>query len=162
MATGLALAASSLALACASGGGPVGSVRLSPPQPAHGDEQSIAWPFTLVHDGGGETVADFHLRIEAGGALLAVRPDGENPDPGARFKWRGEIRNGEAYWIGDPLVPGDGVTLTVLVRPDAGSPPRLRVVHWPTDGRDRPVGPETCAIWSYDTDSREASSETCR
>ena len=88
-------------------------------------------------------------------------PTGENPDPGARFHWRGEIRSGQAYWIGDPLIPGDGVTLTILVRPDPGSAPRLRVVHWPTDGRDQPVGPETCAIWGYDTESREASSEAC-
>lgn len=143
------------------GGGVVGSVRLSTPQPAHGDEQAIAWPFTLVHGGETETVADFHLRIEDGGELLAVRPDGENPDPGARFAWRGEIRGGQAYWIGDPLIPGDGVTLTILVRPDPGAEPRLRIVHWPTDGRDQPVGPETCAIWSYDTDRREVSSEAC-
>jgi hypothetical protein len=148
--------------ACASaGGGAVGTVRLSPPQPAHGDDQSIAWPFTLVHGGDAETVADFHLRIEDGGALLGVRPDRENPDPGARFQWRGEIRNGQAYWIGDPLIPGDGVTLTILVKPDPGSEPRLRVVHWPTDGRDQPVGPETCAIWSYDTESRKAATEAC-
>ena len=148
--------------ACASAGsGVVGSVRLSPPQPAHGDDQSIAWPFTLVHGGDAETVADFHLRIEDGGVLLAVRPDTENPDPGARFEWRGEIRDGEAYWIGDPLIPGDGVTLTILVRPDAGSGPRLRVVHWPTDGRDQRVGPDTCAIWTYDPDSRATSTEAC-
>ena len=148
--------------ACASAGaGAVGLVQLAPPQPAHGDDQSIAWPFTLVHGGDAETVADFHLQIEDGGALLGVRPDRENPDPGARFEWRGEIRSGQAYWIGDPLVPGDGVTLTILVRPDAGSEPRLRVVHWPTDGRDQRVGPDTCAIWTYDTESRETSSEAC-
>ena len=157
---------SSIALAsvagCASaGGGPVGSVRLAPPQPAHGDDLSIAWPFTLIHGGGAETVADFHLRIEDGGDLLGVRPDRETPDPGARFEWRGEIQGGQAYGIGDPLGPGDGVTLTILVRPDAGSEPRLRVVHWPTDGRDQPVGPETCAIWTYDTESRETATETC-
>jgi len=147
--------------ACASaGGGAVGSVRLSPPQPAHGDDRSIAWPFTLVHGGDTETVADFHLRIEDGGELLGVRPDAENPDPGARFEWRGEIRSGQAYWIGDPLIPGDGVTLTILVRPEPGSAPRLRVVHWPTDGRDRTVGPETCEIWSYDTERRETATET--
>jgi hypothetical protein len=148
--------------ACASaGGGAVGSVRISPPQPAHGDDQSIAWPFTLVHGGDAETVADFHLRIENGGVLLGVRPDRENPDPGARFEWRGEVRSGQAYWIGDPLIPGDGVTLTIQVRPDPGSAPRLRVDHWPTDGRDRPVGPETCAIWSYDADIRVTATETC-
>jgi hypothetical protein len=156
---GLALAA--VATCASAGGGAVGSVRLSPPQPAHGDDQSIAWPFTLVHGGDAETVADFHLRIEDGGALLGVRPDRENPDPGARFEWRGEIRGGEAYWIGDPLIPGDGVTLTILVRPDAGSEPRLRVVTWPTDGRDQRVGPDTRAIWTYDTASRETSAETC-
>lgn len=158
----IAVFALSILVACAStGSGGVGSVRLSPPQPAHGDDQSIAWPFTLVHGGDAETLADFHLRIEDGGALLGVRPDRENPDPGARFEWRGEIRSGQAYWIGDPLVPGDGVTLTILVRPDAGSEPRLRVVHWPTDGRDQPVGPETCEVWSYDTESRETSTEAC-
>jgi hypothetical protein len=147
--------------ACASGGGAVGALELSPPQPAHGDEQSIAWPFTLVHGGQSETLADFHLRIEDGGALLGVRPDAENPDPGARFRWRGEVRDGEAYWIGDPLVPGHGVTLTILVRPDPGSEPRLRVIHWPTDGRDQPVGPETCEIWRYDTGRREVDADPC-
>jgi hypothetical protein len=147
--------------ACASAGGAVGALELSPPQPAHGDEQAIAWPFTLVHGGQAETLADFHLRIEAGGTLLGVRPDEENPDPGARFRWRGEVRGGEAYWIGDPLIPGHGVTLTILVRLDAGSDPRLRVIHWPTDGRDQPVGPEACEIWRYDTGSREVATESC-
>jgi hypothetical protein len=147
--------------ACASGGGAVGSLELSPPQPAHGDEQAIAWPFTLVHGGQDETLADFHLRIEDGGTLLGVRPDAENPDSGARFRWRGEVRGGEGYWIGDPLIPGDGVTLTILVRPAAGSSPRLRVFHWPTDGRDQPVGPEACEIWRYDPESREVAREPC-
>lgn len=137
--------------ACATGGsGTVGSVQLETPQPAHGDDRAIAWPFTVTHAGGAETLADFHLRIEAGGELLGVRPDGENPDPGARFAWRGDLRNGEAYWIGDPVVPGGSVTLTLLVRPTGDGDPRLRVVHWPTDGRDRPVGPEVCEIWTYD------------
>lgn len=150
------------AVSCASaGGGSVGAVNLSPPQPAHGDDLAIAWPFTLVHGGDAETLADFHLRIEQGGTLVAVRPDRENPDTGARLRWRGEMRDGAAYWIGDPLVPGDGVTLTILVRPDPGADPRLRVVHWPTDGRDRPVGPETCEIWSYDTDSRRVDRAAC-
>lgn len=150
------------ATGCASaGGGAVGAVNLAPPQPAHGDDQAIAWSFTVVHGGEAETLADFHLRIDDGGALLGVRPDGDNPDAGARFQWRGEIRDGEAYWIGDPLIPGDGVTLTILLRPDPGEEPRLRVVHWPTDGRDKPVGPETCQIWSYDTRSEKVATETC-
>ena len=150
------------ATSCASaGGGAVGAVDLAPPQPAHGDDQSIAWPFTVVHGGAAETLADFHLRIEDGGQLLGVRPDSENPDPGARFRWRGEIRDGEGYWIGDPIIPGNGVTLTILVRPDPGADPRLRVVHWPTDGRDQPVGAETCQIWTYDTERRETTTEAC-
>lgn len=150
------------ATACASaGGGAVGGVSLAPPQPAHGDDQSIAWPFTVVHGGETETLADFHLRIEDGGELVGVRPDDENPDPGARFEWRGELRSGEAYWIGDPLTPGNGVTLTILVRPVAGQEPRLRVVHWPSDGRDEPVGPETCQVWTYDTGSKETATDPC-
>ncbi|HYO45994.1 MAG TPA: hypothetical protein VEY33_04815 [Gemmatimonadota bacterium] len=150
------------AMSCASaGGGAVGAVNLAPPQPAHGDDQAIAWPFTVVHGGEAETLADFHLRIEDGGVLLGVRPDRENPDTGARFQWRGELRSGEAYWIGDPLIPGDGVTLTLLVRPDPGVEPRLRVVHWPTDGRDKPVGPETCEVWRYETGNRKVSTEAC-
>lgn len=151
-----------VAVGCATaGGGVVGAVDLAPPQPAHGDDTAIAWPFTVVHGGKAETLADFHLRIESGGTLLGVRPDRENPDPGARFRWRGELRGAEGYWIGDPIIPGDGVTLTILVRPDPEVEPRLRVIHWPTDGRDRPVGPETCEIWRYDTDSRKASTEAC-
>jgi hypothetical protein len=35
------------------------------------------------------------------------------------------------------------------------------VIHWPTDGRDQPVGPETCEIWRYDTGSREVAAEPC-
>lgn len=136
--------------ACATGGGTVGGVDLSPPQPVHGDDSAIAWPFTVTHGGKAETLADFHLRIESGGTLVGVRPDRENPDLGARFDWRGEMRGGEGYWIGDPLLPGGSVTLTLLVRPAPGGDPRLKVVHWPTDGRDRPVGPETCEVWSYD------------
>ena len=149
------------AAACATGGDAVGSVNLSPPQPAHGDDQAIAWPFTLVHGGEAETLAGFYLRIDDGGALLAVRPDAENPDSGARFHWRGELRNGAAHWTGDPLIPGDGVTLTILVRPDPGTDPRLRVIHWPTDGRDRAVGPEDCEIWRYDTASQKVATEAC-
>jgi hypothetical protein len=150
------------ATACAtSGGGAVGAVELSPPQPAHGDDTAIAWPFTLVHGGEAETLADFHLRIEDGGSLLGVRPDAQNPEPGARFRWRGELRPGEAYWIGDPLVPGDGVTLTILVRPTPGTDPRLRVIHWPTDGRDQPVGPETCEIWRYEAAKQRVTTEAC-
>lgn len=160
---GLRMVGVAIATGCASaGGGAVGAVNLSPPQPAHGDDLAIAWPFTLVHGAGaGTTVADFHLRIETGGTLLAVRPDSENPDTGARFRWRGEVRDGAGYWIGDPLVPGDGVTLTILVRPQPVGDPRLRVVHWPTDGRDQPVGPETCEIWSYDTGSRRVGRTAC-
>lgn len=151
-----------VAAACATaGGGTVGSVELAPPQPVHGDDRAIAWPFTVTHGGGPETLADFHLRLEAGGALVGVRPDGENPDPGARFAWRGEIRDGEAYWIGDPLVPGGSVTLTLLVRPDGEGDPRLRVVHWPTDGRDAAVGPEVCEIWTYDLRREEAGAAGC-
>lgn len=159
---GLWMASVAIATGCATaGGGTVGAVNLLPPQPAHGDDRAIAWPFTLVHGGKTETVADFHLRIEDGGTLMAVRPDRENPDAGARFGWRGEVRDGAGYWIGDPLVPGDGVTLTILVRPDPGADPRLRVVHWPTDGRDQPVGPETCEIWTYDTTRRRVDRTAC-
>jgi hypothetical protein len=123
------------AAGCASaGGGSVGAVDLAPPQPAHGDDLAIAWPFTLVHGGDTETLADFHLRIEQGGTLVAVRPDRENPDTGARFRWRGEMRDGAAYWIGDPLVPGDGVTLTILVRPDRRDPASGRPLAY--DGWD--------------------------
>jgi hypothetical protein len=147
--------------ACATVGGPVGGVELAPPQPVHGDDLAVAWPFTVVHGGGSETVADFHVRIEAGGALLGVRPDRDNPDPGAAYAWRGEVRAGEAYWIGDPLAPGGSVTLTLLVRPDPGGDLRLRVVHWPTDGRDRPVGPETCELWRYDVGRGEVGRERC-
>lgn len=150
------------AAGCASaGGGTVGAVDLSPPQPVHGDDQVIAWPFTVVHGNGSETLADFHLRIEAGGSLIGVRPDGENPDPGARFAWRGELRDGEAYWIGDPVVPGGSVTLTIMVRPEPGGDPRLRVVHWPTDGRDNPVGPEVCQIWRYEVAREQARATDC-
>lgn len=138
-----------------------GTIELGQPEPVHGDDTAIAWPFIVTHEGGSEIVADFHLRIEEGGTLVGVRPDASNPDPEARVRWRGEIRGGVGYWIGDVLPKGGQVRLWALVRPTPGADPRLRVVHWPTDGRDRPVGDETCQIWSYDTGRQRISQESC-
>jgi hypothetical protein len=138
-----------------------GTIDLGRPEPVHGDDTAIAWPFTVTHEGGSEIVADFHLRIEAGGTLVGVRPDASNPDPEARVRWRGEMRQGEGYWIGDVLPKGGQVRLWALVRPAPGADPRLRVVHWPTDGRDRPVGNETCQIWTFDTQRTRVAQEPC-
>lgn len=150
-----------LLAACAGAPGRPGAVALEPPEPAHGDDASIAWPFVVTHEGGPEIVADFHLRVEEGGTLLGVRPDGENPDPNATLRWRGELRQGEGYWIGDVLPKGASVRLWALVRPTAGGPPRLRIVHWPTDGRDNPVADRACEIWRYDPESQRPSRESC-
>lgn len=148
--------------ACATGTGAVGDVSLVQPEPVHGDDQAIGWPFVVTHGGGSETLADFHLRIETGGDLLAVRPDAENPDRDALYTWRGEIRDGEGYWIGDVLPAGGQVRLVAMVRPDVeGDRIRLRVVHWPTNGRDEPVGPETCEVWTYDTRRQRFGQEAC-
>ncbi|HUP18604.1 MAG TPA: hypothetical protein VM778_01485 [Gemmatimonadota bacterium] len=158
---GVVLGAAALA-ACASGGGAVGMVALDQPEAVSGDDTAIAWPFVVTHGGQRETFADFHLRIESGATLLGVRPDAENPDPGARFKWSGSVVSpSEGYWIGSPLTPGGEVRLWLLVRPTPGAEPRLRVVHWPTDGRDEPVGPETCEVWSWSRDRATAHQEPC-
>lgn len=156
------LASAGWSMACASGGGAVGMVVLDQPEAVSGDDTAMAWPFVVTHGGEKETFADFHVRIEEGGTLLAVRPDPENPDPGARFRWSGRVEgDDEGYWIGDPLVPGGAVQLWVLVRPAGTGEPRLRVVHWPTNGRDERVGPETCEIWVWSRDRRAAQQEPC-
>ncbi|MFN2382989.1 MAG: hypothetical protein ABR559_01845 [Gemmatimonadota bacterium] len=148
-------------MACASGGGSVGAVRAASPIEVHGDDRAIAWPFTVTHGGGSETFADFHLRIEDGGTLVGVRPNAENPDPEAQHEWRGSLRQGAGYWIGDVLPRGASVTLTLLVRPTPGADPRLRVVHWPTNGVDVAVGPETCEVWSFDPGDKRVRQEPC-
>lgn len=156
------MAAVTLAGACATGGGMVGAVSLASPQEVSGDETAIAWPFTVTHASGEEPFADFHLRIEDGATLLAVRPDADNPDPEATYRWSGEVRAGNAaYWIGDVLPPGGQVRLVVMVRPTGTGDPTMRVVHWPTNGRDDPIGPETCETWRYDTRSGKTSRTGC-
>ena len=158
----LAFLALTLPLAACGGAlrGP-GVIELGAPEPVHGDDTAIAWPFVVTHEGGSEIVADFHLRVEQGGTLLGVRPDGDNPDPDASFRWRGEIRGGEGYWIGDALPKGGQVRLWALLRPEPGGDPTIRVVHWPTDGRDRPVAGETCQIWRYDTRGGKVEQDPC-
>lgn len=141
----------------------VGAVSLGEPQPVHGDESAIAWPFVVTHGGDEETFADFHLRVEEGGDLLAVRPDAENP-PEAEdvlYRWSGEVRGDEGFWIGDVVPPGGSVRLTILVRPTDAGDPRIRVVHWPTNGRDEPVGSETCEVWSFDTGRQRMERSSC-
>lgn len=148
--------------ACATGSGMVGEVSIVEPEPVHGDDTAIAWPFVVTHGGGAETLADFHLRIEEGGALLGVRPDAENPDPDALYRWRGEVRSGQGYWIGDVLPSGGQVRLIAMIRPEIEADRiRLRVLHWPTNGRDEPVGPETCEVWTYDTRGQRFGQEAC-
>ena len=148
--------------ACATGGGMVGDVSVVEPEPVHGDETAIAWPFVVTHGGGAETLADFHLRIEDGGTLLGVRPDADNPDTDALYQWRGEVRDGEGYWIGDVIPSGGQVRLVAMIRPEMdGDRVRLRVVHWPTNGRDEPVGPETCQVWTFDPDGERTGQEDC-
>ena len=147
--------------ACATGPGRPGAVALQGPEPVHGDDRAIAWQFVVTHSGGRDILADFHLRVEEGGTLLAVRPDAQNPDTGATSRWRGEVRSGEGYWIGDVLPTGGSVRLWVLVRPTPGGDPRLRVTHWPTDGRDNPIADRVCEIWRYDTRAQRAHQEPC-
>lgn len=148
--------------ACATGTGMVGEVSLAEPGPVEGDDAVIAWPFVVTHGGGAETFADFHLRIEEGGSLVAVRPDSSNPDPDALYEWEGEVRGNEGYWIGDVLPAGGQVRLVAMVRPEMeGDRIRLRVVHWPTNGRDEAVGPETCQIWVYDVERQRTGQESC-
>lgn len=141
----------------------VGAVSLAAPQPVHGDESVIAWPFEVTHDGDEETLADFHLRIEEGGDLLGVRPDAENPPEAeeALYRWSGEVRGDEGFWIGDVVPPGGSVRLTIMVRPADTGDLRIRVVHWPTNGRDEPVGAETCEVWSYDTGRQRTDRSSC-
>lgn len=153
-----------LTLALAACGGALrgpGAIDLGAPEPVHGDDSAIAWPFVVTNESDAAIVADFHLRLEEGGTLVGVRPDDDNPDAEATARWRGELRGGEGYWIGDALPKGGQVRLWALVRPDPGGDPRLRVIHWPTDGRDRAVGGETCQIWRYDTGGSSVKQEPC-
>lgn len=148
-------------LGCATTAAVVGRVELADPEPVHGDDTVMAWPFVVTHAGSRETFADFHLQVVAGGTIVGVRPDGDNPDPEARYHWTGEVRAGDGYWIGDVLPPGGQVRLVAIVRPEGSGDPRLRVAHWPTNGRDSVVGPVTCEIWRYDVEARETSQRPC-
>lgn len=149
------------AAACASAGRP-GVVAVGTPQSAHGDELGIAWPFVVTHAGASEIVAGFRLRVEEGGNLVAVRPDAENPpEADALARWRGEMHNGEGRWMGDVLPRGASVRLWALLRMAEARDPRLRVVHWPTDGRGNPVADPMCEIWRYDTRAQSIFSQPC-
>src|SRR5688572_6773623 len=147
--------------ACGTASGGPGVVELAAPEPVHGDETAIAWPFLVTHEGEREIVADFHLRVEEGGTLVGVRPDPQNPDAQATLQWSGEIRSGEGYWTGDVVPRGGQVRLWALVRPTPGRDPSLRVIHWPTDGRDNPVGERTCEIWRYNPVDKKIAQNPC-
>ncbi|MDX1622492.1 MAG: hypothetical protein R3199_00725 [Gemmatimonadota bacterium] len=156
------IAGAGLAAAACTTGGATGAVSLDPPRAVNGDDSAIAWPFLVTH-GGGKTLAGFHLRVEEGADLVGVRPDAENPpiDDAAAYHWTGEVRGDEGYWTGDVVPPGGTVSLAILVRPTGEGDPRIRVVHWPTDGRDEPVGSETCEIWSFDIEDQRANQTSC-
>lgn len=145
---------------CATGGA-VGSVDLAAPETVHGDETSIAWPFTVTHGGESETLAGFRLTVREGGALLGVRPDPDNPDPDAIIEWRGRIEGETAYWSGNVVPPGNSVRLWILVRPAGEGDPVLRVVHQPLNGRDEPIADPTCQVWRYEVESERVEESSC-
>lgn len=147
-------------LSCVTGGG-VASIELGAPEPAHGDERAIAWPFVVTHAGGTEVLAGFRLTVRDGGKLLGVRPDRDNPDPDARVEWRGRIDGPTARWRGNVVPPGDAVRLWILVRPAGEGDPALRIVHHPLDGRDEAIAEPTCEVWRYDVESGRVERRGC-
>lgn len=145
---------------CATSGA-VGSVDLLPPEPVHGDETSITWPFVVTHGGETETLAGFRLTIREGGELIGVRPDRDNPDPDALVDWSGRIEGETARWSGDVVPPGNSVRLWILVRPAREGDLVLRVVHQPLNGRDEPIADPTCQVWRYDVEGEQVEESAC-
>ncbi|MGH7588936.1 MAG: hypothetical protein ACRELU_10110 [Gemmatimonadota bacterium] len=117
------------------------TVVVQTPQTVDGDPHALAWPFHLVDDTG---LRAFRLRLDAGGTLVAVRPDASNPDPAAPG-WTGSVREGVAVWSGPP--PARPVPLTILVRAARPGDQELRVRYTPEPTVD--VSAWTCERWMY-------------
>lgn len=153
----VAVTAVSLITACATGGQP-GGLELAWPGPVEGDDAAIAWPFT-VRGSDDPMWTGFRLRILEGAALVAVRPDAENPDPGAPVAWTGRVEGDAARWSGPPLPSGSVIALTLLLRPEGDGDPRIRVVHAPSGPAGE--GNETCEMWRYDVGRERVERDPC-
>lgn len=155
------LVALATTISCATAGG-VGSVDLAAPEPVHGDETAIAWPFVVTHGGETEILAGFRLVVREGGALVGVRPDAENPDPDAIVEWRGRVEEGStARWSGGVVPPGNAVRLWIMVRPTGDGDPTLRVVHQPLNGRGEAIAEPVCEVWRYAVATEEVDRRGC-
>lgn len=117
------------------------AITVRTPLAVDGDPQALAWPFHVVTDAG---LRGVWLRLDAGGTLLAVRPDPANPEPSAPG-WTGSQRDSEAVWSG-PAAPRP-VPLTIMVRAPGPGDQELRVRYAleSTGG----VSGWTCERWSY-------------
>ncbi|MGH7563718.1 MAG: hypothetical protein ACREK5_04765 [Gemmatimonadota bacterium] len=118
------------------------TVALRTPVPVNGDPQALAWPFHIATDAG---VSGFRLRVDAGGTLVAVRPDTANPEPSAPG-WTGSQRNGEAVWSGPPSSAAQ-IPLTIMVRAVESGDQELRVRYALESAGG--VSDWTCERWIY-------------
>ncbi|HKY59744.1 MAG TPA: hypothetical protein VJP59_01925 [Gemmatimonadota bacterium] len=111
------------------------------PMAVDGDPQALAWPVHVAPDDG---LNGLRLRIEAGGTLVAVRPDSDNPEPSAPG-WTGSHRNGEAVWKGPP--PSRPIPLLIMVRAPGPGDQELRVRYALESAGG--VSGWTCERWLY-------------
>lgn len=118
-----------------------GPINLRPPLAVDGDPQALAWPFQVATNA---TLSGFRLRLDAGGTLVAVRPDSANPEPAAPG-WTGSHRDGEAVWSGPSR--GQPVPLTIMVRAEAPGTQQLRVRYMHQSNGD--ASSWTCERWTY-------------
>jgi hypothetical protein len=117
------------------------AVDLRAPVAVDGDPQALAWPIHVATDAG---LTGFRLRLDAGGTLVAMRPDADNPEPSAPG-WTGSHRNGEAIWRGPS--PGQPIQLTIMVRAPGPGDQELRVRYARELAGD--VSGWTCERWLY-------------
>ena len=134
-------------------GGSGEPISLRTPLAVDGDPQALAWPFEVASVTG---LSGFRLRLEAGGTLVAVRPDAANPEPSAPG-WTGSHRDGEADWSGPSR--GEPIPLTLMVRAAAPGDQELRVRYAPesADG----VSSWTCERWIYRVSDARIERDGC-
>ncbi len=93
---------------------------------------------------GDARLTGFRLRLDAGGTLVAIRPDPANPEPAAPG-WTGSLRDGVAVWSGPPAAAP--VPLAIMVRAARPGDQELRVRYTLSSAGDVPGW--TCERWSY-------------
>ncbi|MGH7571139.1 MAG: hypothetical protein ACREMK_04755 [Gemmatimonadota bacterium] len=145
-----------LAIGCATmNGDPSGDrVALQTPQTVDGDPQALAWPFHVDTEAG---LRAFRLRLDAGGTLVAIRPDTANPEPSAPG-WTGSHQDSEAIWSGPPS-SARTIPLTIMVRAMSPGDQELQVRYAPESARG--VSGWTCERWIYRISEERVERDGC-